>query len=255
MRFSTCLFAALLVLAYSAPADAVLVYLTPDQGFPFQTPDDPREVDTIGPVFGVNAGDPGPFLEPGNPTQRLNLWVDPEGETLTFLGLRLRTLSSAPFTDWSIGATLGATSPEDASAFGLSGTFFTISNIEIDGRCDDLGGFAGAPAGLGQGNCVGSGPGALIVGGDPDQTAPMLLGTLTMDLSSTSSSALVVEIVTGSLSSYIVMGQPEQFFGPQLLLASGTQTVFPAPEPEVAVLVGVGLLALLIARTCRRAWL
>ena len=213
MRFSIAtLFAALFVLVHAEPTAAVQLYLTPDQGYPFETPSDPREVDAIG------APGPSGLVAPVGPAEnavRFNLWVDPMGDTLTFLGLRLESLGGAVFTDWNAGETLGGTVPDDASSF--SSSFFTISNIQINGRCSDFSGTASP--GLPQGNCVGSGLGVSIFDGDPDQTAPMLLGTLTMDLSAGLPAGFTLaQITVGPLSSYIVMGQEETFFAPQVML-------------------------------------
>ena len=74
----------------------------------------------------------------------------------------------------------------------------------------------------------------------------MLLGTLTMDLTSggfSSSSLVIVEI--GALSSYIA-GDLEVPFGSQTLLS--------APEPPSFVLLVLALAALATVRIRRNAW-
>ncbi len=237
MRFSIAtLFAALFVLVHAEPTAAVQLYLTPDQGYPFETPSDPREVDAI--------GAPGPsglvaLVGPAESAVRFNLWVDPIGDTLSFLGLRMQSLGGAVFTDWDSSGTLAGTLPDDSS--GIVSSFITMSNIDFTGFCGDFSGLAAPPAGLPQGSCVGSGPGVTIFDGPPDQTAPMLLGTLTMDLTAGGQPGVtLVEVTVGALSSYQVIGQEEMFFAPQVMLQ--------APEPATFVLLAVALAALRFRR-------
>ena len=228
--------AALCLLGLATHASAVEIYLTADQGYPFLSPG-PREVDVI--------GAPGPsglvtLVGPAESAVLFNLWLDPMGETLSLFALRLRTLNGAVFTDWDISETLGGTAPPDAAAFGIVGAgFFTIATFDFDHRCIDVGSFG---PGLQQGSCVIPSPANNVAA---DQTAPMLVGTLTMDLTAGGAPGVtLVEVVVGQFSSYVPgAGEPEVFLGPQVMLQ--------APEPPSFVLLGVGLAALATLRSRR----
>ena len=145
------LFLALLIVVHAGPASAVQIYLTPDQGYPFQTPDDPREVDLIGAP--ATAAGLITLVGSSQSSIRFNLWIDAMGESLTFIGLQLRRVNGAVFTDWDTSETLGLSVPDDGS--GIVGSLFTFSNIFIDGNCNDFSGQGTPSPGLPQGNCIG----------------------------------------------------------------------------------------------------
>lgn len=217
---------AALLIAFSSTAEAVSVYLTANQGGDtaaggtnFINPD-VAEVDLI--------GDTGSLVL-GAGSHTVNLWIDTQGDTLTLLGLRLE-ISGGTFDAYFGGSTMGGNLVPTGNA-AINNPFLTVSDIDFSGGCNNLGLFPFP--GFGQGSCVEAPPG----GATPDQSAPMLMGTI--DLTLTGSS---ISIGVGPLSSFIGNASEEIFFTNKLLAGAA------APEPLGMVLLGMGLASLAFVR-------
>ena len=113
------------LLAYSAPVEAVKLYVTADQGFPFTAGggSPSPEIDGIGDtgILDLTATNPSLVL--------FNLWIDTQGETLTVFSIRVNAVNGALFTSTTAGITTGfadgATLGGGLVSSQVAGSYFT----------------------------------------------------------------------------------------------------------------------------------
>lgn len=236
------------LLAYSAPAAAVSIYVTVDQGYPFTagTGSPSPEIDAIGDTGTVDFGNPGPT------TVLLNLWIEsdsslanggaPATDDLTVFSLRVNAVNGAVFTSTTAGIASGfansATLGGGLVSSQVGGSFFTsLTSLGFLTACSNIP-FGGAP----HGNCDGGAQGFGAFA--PEQDVAMLVATFEMDLSLVNSPAL--EVIAADSIFRNADGTEGFITFPGTGLASAGPAA--APEPAMMTLLGVALAGLAFLR-------